>query len=675
MKRLFLAIVLLLCLTSPAWAAGCAGTGACYWVGGTGNWSDTTKWATADGGATTGSVPTSADDVFFTSASSANSYTVTVDATANCRDMTWANPASGSPTLAGNQILKSYGSVILVAGMGFTKTSYFSLEPSSGTKTLTTNGVYITSILAFSADSGQTKQLLDDVNTYWITKAGAGTFDPNGKTVTLSRTGNYSKVEGTLSFYNLTYNGGASKLDNLIVSGNITITNNLTINGNSPINRVLIASDTIGTARVITLTAGAAGLDTTSGNFDLRDIQFNTGGADLDLSGLSGGTVGGGVVSGAGMSGGGTLTTTAAADQIYYKASGNDNWSTVGNWFLGSEGAGGAGRVPLMQDTAYFDEHSFGNDGQTITQDMPRTGSISFNGVGGSHAVGRPYTFTTSNTAEIYGGITLNSYCTLTASTQTYTFMGRGSYGLTSAGKTWEKSITINAPSGTITLQDAITLAAAYGINPYGGTFSTNGNTVTSRGTYTVFPSTLNITNSTIVNFGNTGWQVDATTTLISTNSVIKSTYTGNTVFYGGGKTYNTVWIASAAGSGVFSISGSNTFNQLKDDGTAAHSIKFTKSTTTTVADWQVGTAASRAGNTNVITLDTVDGLGQATIAKSGGGKVRADYLNVNRIIFTPASDWYLGSHSTDGGTNTGGFFKNLAGGIARRFLLLRGGE
>ena len=72
---------------ATASAAGCAGTGECYWVGGTGSWSDTTKWATATGGATTGSVPTSADNAHFNADSNTTAYTVTVDATANMNDL------------------------------------------------------------------------------------------------------------------------------------------------------------------------------------------------------------------------------------------------------------------------------------------------------------------------------------------------------------------------------------------------------------------------------------------------------------------------------------------------------------------------------------------------------------------------------------------------------------
>jgi len=48
-----------------ALAAGCSGTGECYWVGGTGNWSDGTHGATATGGATAGGLPTAGGGIMF----------------------------------------------------------------------------------------------------------------------------------------------------------------------------------------------------------------------------------------------------------------------------------------------------------------------------------------------------------------------------------------------------------------------------------------------------------------------------------------------------------------------------------------------------------------------------------------------------------------------------------
>ena len=51
-----------------------------YWIGGTGNWSDSSHWATSNGGSTTACAPTPNDNVFFTSNSfSAANQVVTLN--------------------------------------------------------------------------------------------------------------------------------------------------------------------------------------------------------------------------------------------------------------------------------------------------------------------------------------------------------------------------------------------------------------------------------------------------------------------------------------------------------------------------------------------------------------------------------------------------------------------
>lgn len=67
--------VLLFSLLQPAYAQR-------FWVGGSGNWSDTTRWATSSGGAGGASVPTESDNVFFDANSNGvgtAAFTVTLD--------------------------------------------------------------------------------------------------------------------------------------------------------------------------------------------------------------------------------------------------------------------------------------------------------------------------------------------------------------------------------------------------------------------------------------------------------------------------------------------------------------------------------------------------------------------------------------------------------------------
>jgi hypothetical protein len=61
---------------------------------------------------------------------------------------------------------------------------------------------------------------------------------------------------------------------------------------------------------------------------------------------------------------------------------------------------------------------------------------------------------TGSNTPSIYGNWINGTGVTLTG-TGTLTFAGRGSQTITSAGRTFTQSFTINTPSGSVTLQDA----------------------------------------------------------------------------------------------------------------------------------------------------------------------------------------------------------------------------
>ena len=72
-----------------------------YWVGGTGNWSDTSHWSATSGGAGGASKPTSADDVHF----DANSFSgagqvVTINENTACKSMDWTG-ATNTPDLAG----------------------------------------------------------------------------------------------------------------------------------------------------------------------------------------------------------------------------------------------------------------------------------------------------------------------------------------------------------------------------------------------------------------------------------------------------------------------------------------------------------------------------------------------------------------------------------------------
>jgi len=118
-----------------------------YWVGGTGNWTDTARWSLSSGGAGGEAIPTSLDDVIFNSASSAVTYTATLNTTkAFCRTLTCTAPASGTGKIGTNNTSQSlcvHGNVS-IAATNFTVSDdsgggYFVLAGSSTSKTITTN--------------------------------------------------------------------------------------------------------------------------------------------------------------------------------------------------------------------------------------------------------------------------------------------------------------------------------------------------------------------------------------------------------------------------------------------------------------------------------------------------------------------------------------------------------
>lgn len=87
------------------------------------------------------------------------------------------------------------------------------------------------------------------------------------------------------------------------------------------------------------------------------------------------------------------------------------NWSAGTTW---STATWSNHSIPLPQDTATFTTAGT----VTITQDMPRIGSVDF-------STSANKTWTTSTVCSYFGSINLTNLATLTASTQTYNYEGR----------------------------------------------------------------------------------------------------------------------------------------------------------------------------------------------------------------------------------------------------------
>ena len=677
-----------------------------YWnPSSSGNWGDTSSWAETDGGSTGFSVPTSADDVFFTAT---NTNNCDINVVANCNSLDFSGY---SGTVSGSSTLNIYGSITMDSAMSLTYTGMIIFKSTSSGNTITSNGITFNSRIDFDGAGGEWT-LQDDLTTTGSQlNLIKGTFDANdfdvnfktfyasntntrtlymgsgtwtslgaiGTAFNISTTTNLTFYKGTstivinggddsnnraffgggLTFYNLTISnmggkvtiGNANTFNNLSISNgdtvaidielrsNQTITGALTINGYSAIKRVLVRSEYPGTQ--ITITSAS----NTITNADFRDIK-GAGAGSWDLSAITGGS---------GDCGGNTNITFTTADDWYWHE-GTGNFSDYSKWYTETNGGGSqmaSTRVPLPQDTCYFDANSFDNSGQTITQNMSRFGSIIWTG-----ATNTP-TWTTSTKAEVYGSITLISGMTLTNSNQTYEFHGSSDATLTSAGKVWAKDIIIYKKTGKLTLNDDFTQTSTQLLWLGSGTFDANDNNVSTR----LFRTNIASLDNTVI-MGSGVWKILSTndievwntaspyTTVTCGTSTIKldAVRKADTQLSLGAsnKIYYNFWNATT-GDYYVTIQGSSTFNDFKID--AGRKMKFGQGTTQKVSTF---TASGTSGH--LITLRSTSTT-NATLAKAGGGTISCDYMDVDYITGNPDKTWCMGTHSIDGGHNSQIYF------------------
>jgi len=681
-----------------------------YWVGGTGNWNDDDNhWATSSGGTPAdGNLPTASDNCIFDGSSSGGAaYTVTVNVSATCLDFTMGAPGGGNNvTWAGSSALAISGSMNLSAGSADitrTYTGTITFNATTSGKTITLNGVSLASSFTFNGSGGEWT-LQDALTTTGSITLTAGSLNTNGVAVnisslastssstrtltlgasTVTMTGNWNITNSTSftfnantstltsnntnftftgagftyntvnitggasttntinnrnTFANLTLTGGAGVANVFSLTQSQTITGTFTVAGNSAANRVLIASSVIGTAR--TLTAAAV----TISNADFRDIT-GAGAATWNISAATGGS---------GDCGGNSGITFTTATTRYW-VGGTGNWNATTEWAASSGGASGA-TAPLCQDDVVFDNGSFNGTGQTVTNNAARMGkSIDWT----AYSEGQTPTLSITTNGAIFGSLTLISGMTFSG-TVVLTFEGRSTYTLTTAGKSIGHQIQLNAPGGTLTLQDALTSTSTITVNnghldlnDVNVTCTTFSSSSTAARTISMGGGTLTLTAS------GTPFSLSSTTNLTFNRetSTIKLTNNSSTVksFSGGGQTYYNFWNATA-GTGDVEISGSNTFNDIRID--AGRVNRFTAGTTTTLTTL---TATGSPGN--MITISSVTSASH-TLLKADSNQTNNDYLILKYSTATPSCTFFAGTNSTDGGNNSGWTFTAPASCVA----------
>lgn len=342
------------------------------------------------------------------------------------------------------------------------------------------------------------------------------------------------------------------------------------------------------------------------------------------------------------------ITFTPAATQ-YWKTTttGTKSWSTAANWFLATNGGGGAGRVPLPQDDVVFDVNSIGAASTTINQDCIRMGhNVTWT------AVTNNPVFTPGDSREIlYGSMTLCSGMTLSGGTQPVTWKGRTSCTVTSSGQTWN-SFNLNGFGGTLTLQDAFHIA---GTTPTNGTLNTNNfnftldsrlqtvgsNFVLNAGSSII----LFLCNGQATPFINSGGTFNmGTSTVKFDNSIEGATLVSIAC---GAITFYNIWLTGSGSGGFkFGAAGNITCNDFKDDVSVAHPVQFLSGNTMTVKNWNV-----HGKRTALVTLDTTTGSGSFTLATTYSGPLNMSYHSIKNCT-GPTGSLAHTSTNVSGNTN-----------------------
>jgi trimeric autotransporter adhesin len=433
--------------------------------------------------------------------------------------------------------------------------------------------------------------------------------------VSLTSNSGNATISGANTFNNLSITTTSSiGLRFVTIAADQTVTGTLSVAGANAALRTFVRSSVVGTPR--TLTVGTLSAD----DCDFRDITIA-------------GTAAGTSPTRAGDCGGNSGITFPAPKTVYRVGS-STTWVGSSSWALTSGGAGSNNNFPLAQDTAIIDNVSTAASIQ-ITQihisavDMSaRTNAITISG---------------SATAEIYGSLTVGSGVSFSYSA-TLSFFGRGTSTITSAGKTFTGSITIDCGTGTVQLADALELASTRTLILTSGTFDAVSYNVTAG----LFTSGGGLRT---LKMGSGTWVLSGTQSVWSMSSGLQIFYKGtadillsNTgtaarAFSGASLSYNKLTIGGATGTSTLTISGNNQFTELASTKTVAHTIAL-GTTIQTFGKWSVtGTAG------NVVTL-TGTGVNHQLVGACTDG---IDYLAMGSIGFNTGSpaEFYAGANST----------------------------
>ena len=530
-----------------------------YWVGGTGTWdsTNTANWSATSGGAGGASVPSALDDVYFNSASSASSYTVTLSFNViRCRNFTANGPASGTVTFSSGNLTCAGNFFLAATGVSYSSSGVLTLTGLSGATviTITANNNTLPGQLNFTNSS--IKYELGSAITLTQTASDCLSFtsntcflDTNGYTITAT---SFRQTSGRINFRdsNIVINGANSAFSNGTSSPqfmgfpSITFVDTGRTNTQFTVNTL---SSTTGNY-IKTITVSGTGTNTTLqiSSFtiiqDLLSTKTNAftvrlvSGCFIRKFGISGSS--GNLVTLTSTSGTANLTlfeptavdfltvsniniqtggvfpfyvgansTVATSTNVIaavipavtprYWVGGTGNWDATAttNWSATSGGAGGAS-VPNSFNDVIFDAASSGADYTVTVTAMATCRSLTL----GAPASGN-LTYAGSQGLVISGNMTIAAAGVIRSHTGFLSFLSASPSTLTTNGVNLANILNINSYGGKLTLGSAIINSNRLSLNGgefdtagYAATFSDIARPTVSGATLTLGASTVTLT-------------------------------------------------------------------------------------------------------------------------------------------------------------------------------------
>jgi hypothetical protein len=437
-----------------------------FWVtGGTGNWNDTSNWSATSGGASGASVPGSADTATLDASSGAG--TVTLDISPTIQTLTCTG-FTGTLAFGTNTIsLNSTGTIFtgattmtvtgtpliictnssatartILPGTGITEANSISFRVTAGTGTFTISTTPTVRDLDFT----------DGVNPTGF--AGSLTMAP------ITIYGNFKASTGMThsSSGNVTTFAATSGVKTINTAG-VTFDRPFTFNGVGGTFQ-LAAALTSGATRTATLTAGTldlAGYTLTTGlfnsnNSNVRTLAFGTG--KIVLTSTTG-----------------TVLSMSTATNFTYTGTSRIEVT-----------ASGAGRTITPVSTNAVESNVLNIYVTTGSDTLTVSGAARFLDF---DLTGFTGTLTYSSSTRYFGNLTFSSGMTLGTVASTMVFAKTsGTQTITSAGKTIEAGVTIDAPGATVSLQDALTLGSTRTLTLTNGTLQLQAGTTSTVGSF-----------------------------------------------------------------------------------------------------------------------------------------------------------------------------------------------